>query len=263
MRAPAPSLLSSPAMHFEPLAGPAGERRSIGPREIHVFAARLDPPAWRVEELRRLLDPDEIVRADRFRFDLHRRRFIVGRGVQRLLLGSYLGVPPRSLVYRYGDKGKPALAETPADGPLFFNLSNSEELALLGLTRTAEIGVDVEHLRELSDLEALAERFFSASESATLLALPESQRSEGFFNCWTRKEAYLKAIGDGLSAPLNAFAVTLVPGEAPRMLTLEGSAERARRWSFTHLWPHEGYLGAVAIEAQGLAVATWTFPSEA
>ena len=247
-------------MDFLPLSARAA-RRSLPEREIHAFAARLDPPSWRVTELRQLLDPDELVRADRFRFDIHRRRFIVGRGVQRILLASYLGVEPRAITYRYGPKGKPALAETPADGPLYFNLSNSEELALLGVTRAAEIGVDVEHLRELSDLEALAERFFSASESATLLALPESVRVEAFFNCWTRKEAYLKAIGDGLSAPLNAFDVTLVPGEEPRMLTLEGSAQRARRWSFTHLLPHPGYLGAIAIEAEGLEISTWSFPS--
>jgi 4'-phosphopantetheinyl transferase len=246
-------------MRFLHHAEPQAVAGDLAGRSLHLWAARLDPPAPRVAELRRLLDPDERARADRFRFDVHRRRFIVGRGFQRLLLGSYLGADPASLVYAYGPKGKPALAGRHEGAGLWFNLSNSEELALLGLDREREIGVDVEHLRPLSDLEALAERFFSAGESRTLLALPPAERIRGFFNCWTRKEAYLKAVGDGLSAPLNRFDVTLSPGEPARMLALEGSSERAAAWSLYHLEPVEGYLGAVAIEGEGWKLAGWTW----
>jgi 4'-phosphopantetheinyl transferase len=224
---------------------------------IHLWSARLDPPPWRVAELARLLDPDEQARAARFRFDVHRRRFTVGRGFMRSVVGAYLGVEPARLVWSYGPKGKPFLAEPPAGDPFHFNLSNSEELALLGVERVREIGVDVEYLRPLSDLEALARRFFSPGESETLLALPPELRVRAFFNCWTRKEAYLKAVGDGLSAPLNRFDVTLAPGEAPRMLRLEGDAERAACWSLYHLEPAAGYLGAVAIEGGGWQIAAW------
>lgn len=242
------------------MAFPAPPRtfpKELSGQRIHLWAARLDPPAWRVEELARLIDPDERARAERFRFDVHRRRFIVGRGFMRIVVGAYLGVDPAGLVWSYGPKGKPYLAEPTAGAPLHFNLSNSEELALLGVNRVREIGVDVEHLRPLSDMEALAERFFSASESKTLLALPPELRSRGFFNCWTRKEAYLKAVGDGLSAPLDRFDVTLVPGEEPKMVTLEGDPERAARWSLYHLEPAQQYLGAVAIEEPGWELSAW------
>ncbi len=246
-----------------PQEEPARVAEGLAAGRVHLWIARLDPSARRVASLLTLLDPDERSRAERFRFDLHRRRFIVGRGMQRTVLGAYLGCDPAAIRYSYGPKGKPALAEPePRLGgtePLCFNLSNSEELAILGLVRGREIGVDVEHLRSLSDLEQLATRFFSSRESQTLLGLPAASRSEGFFNCWTRKEAYLKAVGEGITAPLNRFDVTLVPGEPARMLTLEGDAGRAAAWSFHHLRPAEGYLGAVAIEEQGMELSAWSW----
>ncbi len=241
-----------------PVADPAEQATALGPGQVHLWVARLDPSAAQVAELRGLLDPDEIARADRFRFDVHRRRFIVGRGFQRLVLGAYRGVPAARVRYAYGPKGKPALEEA-GPSPLYFNLSNSEELAILGLTREREIGVDVEYLRELSDLRELASRFFAEPESRELLALPASQQREAFFNCWTRKEAYLKAVGDGLSAPLDAFEVTLVPGIPARMVRLEGDPRRAAAWAFHHLEPADGYLGAVAIERPGLELAAWSW----
>lgn len=246
-------------MLIYPTADPAAMASSLGPHDIHLWVASMFLPEPRVAELARLLDPDEATRAARFRFDIHRRRFTVGRGFQRHVLGAYLGRRPESLVYTHGPKDKPYLAPGESPEPLFFNLSNSEELAILGITRRCEIGVDVEHLRELSDLEALAERFFSAAESRVLLPLPESQHIEAFFNCWTRKEAYLKAVGTGLSAPLDRFDVNLLPGEPPRMLALEGDTERAARWSLHHLVPAHGYLGAIAIEALGLSISTWSW----
>lgn len=243
-------------MAFSPHPSPATAAPALAGRTVHVWAARLDPPSWRVAELRRLLDPEEQAKADRFRFDIHRRRFIVGRGFQRILLGTYADADPARIEYTYGPQGKPSFAAQP-DPPLYFNLSNSEELAILGVTREMEIGVDVEYLRDLDDAAALAERFFSKSESEVLLNLPPACLKEGFFNCWTRKEAYLKAVGDGLTAPLNAFDVTLRPDEEPKMLALEGSEERGRRWSLHHLWPAEGYLGAVALEGQDFELDTW------
>ncbi|HEX5761016.1 MAG TPA: 4'-phosphopantetheinyl transferase superfamily protein [Thermoanaerobaculia bacterium] len=234
-----------------PLALPAGE--------LHLWAAPLDPPAERIEELRALLAPDERARVERFRFEVHRRRFAVGRGVLRALLGAYLDVPPERLAFTYGERGKPDLAPgSAAAGPLHFNLSHSHELALLAVTREREVGADVEQLRPLDDLEKIAERFFSAAEHAQLMALPEAERVAAFFRCWTRKEAYLKALGVGLAAPLDAFVVTLGPQEPARMLTLEGDAERAARWALAHLEPAPRYFGAVAVEAAGLAVRAWT-----
>lgn len=244
---------------FGPIFDPRQAASGLTPEEIHLWVVRLDPAERRVAELRRLLDDDERARADRFRFDIHRRRFIVGRGFQRLVLGAYLGLEATAIRYVYGPKGKPSLAASTTGAPLYFNLSNSEEMALLGLVRDREIGVDLEFLRELTDLEALASRFFSESESRKLLALPDAVHREAFFRCWTRKEAYLKAVGDGLSAPLDHFDVTLAPDEPARMLALEGSAERAAGWSLYHLEPAEGYLGAVAIQGGPWRLSCWAF----
>jgi len=240
-RAPEPA----PEIDFAPrtVAGVALE-----PGEIHVWAVPLDPSPAIVERLAASLAADEWERARRFRFDRHRRRYQVGRGVLRELLGAYLGMPAREVVFSYGPRGKPFLAGPAAAGGLSFNLSNSHELALIGLLRGPEIGVDVELLKPMPDLEQIAERFFSASERAALRALPAEQKREGFFNCWTRKEAYLKAMGEGLAAPLDSFDVTLIPGEPPRMLTLKGDAERASRWSYRCFRPADDYIGALAIE---------------
>jgi 4'-phosphopantetheinyl transferase len=226
--------------------------------EAHVWAASLDLPEARIAALGRTLSADEWARARRFRFEVHRRRFIAGRGVLRALLGAYLGVPPERLAFTYGERGKPDLAPAFLDRPLYFNLSHSHELALLAVTRAREIGADVEHVKPMPDLSRIAERFFAAEENAALHALPPEQHERAFFHCWTRKEAYLKAVGVGLAAPLDSFIVTLGPGEAARMLSLEGSAEAGERWRLRHLEPEAGYVGAVAVEGVELALRSWT-----
>ncbi|HEV3458814.1 MAG TPA: 4'-phosphopantetheinyl transferase superfamily protein [Thermoanaerobaculia bacterium] len=227
----------------------SGANLSVSSGEIHLWAVALDPAPEVVERLTRGIAPDEWERARRFRFERHRRRYLVGRGALRALLGGYLGIAPGEVAFSYGPRGKPFLAGRLATASgLSFNLSNSYELALVGFLRGPEIGVDVEFLKPMPDLEQIAERFFSESERAALRRLPAPQRPEGFFNCWTRKEAYLKAVGEGLAAPLDSFAVTLAPGEAPRMLTLKGDAERAARWFFRCFRPERDYIGALAVD---------------
>ncbi len=231
--------------------------------EIQVWSIPLDPPAEQAAALTRLLTPDEEARAARFRFDVHRRRYIVGRGALRALLGAYLDVRPAALRFDYRERGKPDLAAPWRGSGLSFNLSNSDDLALAGFVRGGDLGVDVEYLKEMPDLNDIASRFFSATEVAALAEVAAERKKEAFFNCWTRKEAYLKAVGVGLAAPLDSFVVTLRPGEAPRMLTLEGDAERAERWFFHHLEPRPTFLGAVAIELAPAAapprVVGWTY----
>ena len=224
---------------------------ALSPGEIHVWSIRLDPPADRVDRLWTLLAEDEQARANRFRFDRHRRQYAVGRGALRTLLAFYTSISPELIRFAYGPRGKPFLAEAdgaPAAGGLQFNLSNSDEMALVGFVQGVEIGVDIEFQKPMPDCEQIAERFFSLSEREVLRALPAEVKEEAFFNCWTRKEAYLKAVGEGLAAPLDSFDVTLAPGDPPRMLTLKGDAARAARWIFRHFVPAERYIGAFAIE---------------
>jgi len=232
----------------------------LAPGEIHVWSLRLDPPAERVEALGRFLSEDEWARAKRFRFDRHRRQYIVGRGALRSLLAAYQGTRPELVHFTYGPRGKPFLQDA---GDLYFNLSNSDEMALIGFVLGREIGVDIEYMKPMPDCEQIAERFFSESERVVLRGIPAEDKKETFFNCWTRKEAYLKAVGEGLGAPLDSFDVTLAPGEPPRMLTLRGDAEAASRWLFEHLRPAPDYIGAIALErereGEEWAVRTWSF----
>lgn len=234
---------------------------TLGPGEIDVWSVRLDPPADRVEQLGCLLTPDEWERANRFRFDKHRRQYVVGRGALRTLLAAYKGTRPELVRFTYGPRGKPFLADDPG---FFFNLSNSDEMALIGFVQGREIGVDIEYRKPMPDCEQIAERFFSESERVVLRGIPADRKEEAFFNCWTRKEAYLKAVGEGLAAPLDSFDVTLAPGEPPRMLTLRGDAAAASRWFFEHLRPAPDYIGAIAIErereGEAWELKTWSFP---
>lgn len=242
---------------FPPLAPTSA--LALAPGEVHVWAVRLDPSPGEVERLGRFLSADERERASRFRFEKHRRQYTVGRGALRELLAAYAGTPPAAVRFTYGPRGKPFLEPAQNPGGLQFNLSNSDELALVGFVLGPEVGVDVEFLREMSDCEQIAERFFSESERQALRKIPFPTKQEAFFNCWTRKEAYLKAVGEGLAAPLDSFDVTLAPADPPRMLTLEGDAERAARWFLHHLRPAPDYIGAVAIESGDWMVRTWEF----
>jgi 4'-phosphopantetheinyl transferase len=164
--------------------------------------------------------------------------------VLRALAANYLRIAPADVSFVYGSKGKPALAG--AQCPLDLNVSNSGELAAYAFTLKCEIGVDIEYRRRMADIEAIARRFFAAAEVAEFMDLAESDRPEGFFNCWTRKEAYIKAVGDGLSVPLDSFRVTLQPGAPARMVELDGRNSSAERWTLHAFTPAPDYAGAIA-----------------
>lgn len=200
------------------------------------------------------LSAEETARAARFHFDEHRRAFVLGRGALRALLASELAIAPAEVAFVYGPHGKPALApalENKARG-LRFNASNSGDLAAFAFTSGCDIGIDIERHRALSDLERIAHRFFSPEETAELLALSGEQQIDAFFRCWTRKEAFIKALGGGLSIPLASFQVTLRPGVAARLVSIGGSADAARNWTLSSFDPGPGYAGAVACDAPRL-----------
>jgi 4'-phosphopantetheinyl transferase len=223
------------------------KQRSLADGEVQVWSIPLAVDPERRRRLAGLLATDETARAERFRFDVHRHRYIAGRGALREVLGAYLERPPQNLRFAYGPRGKPWLPEHRA---LHFNLSHSEDQALLGVTTVAELGVDIERIRPLSDLEAVARRFFAEGEVERLFALPPAQWPDAFFRCWTRKEAYLKAVGEGLAIPLDRFEVTLTAHEPVRFLAFRDPAERVEDWSLYHLEPVAGYMAAVALRAR-------------
>jgi 4'-phosphopantetheinyl transferase len=233
-------------------AGPAAPRLAAG--EIHVWAIDLEPGAGRLTEIGAVLCGEERQRAARFHFPVHRDRFTAGRGALRRILALYTGEAPADLVFTYGERGKP---ELPSAADLYFNLSHSSGLGLLGVTRCGRVGVDVERLKPATDFLSLSRRFFSAAEHERLLGLPEQLRLEGFFNAWTRKEAYVKAVGQGLALGLDEFDVSLAPGEPARFLTFRDPRWDLARWRLYDLPPAPGFAGAVALEGRAQRVRLW------
>lgn len=225
--------------------------------EVHVWGARLDAPPAVVRRLLLTLAPDERGRAGRFHFKRDGDRFVVARGLLRAVLGGYLNVGPEALRFEYGARGKPSLAaEHDADG-LRFNLSHSGGVALFAVARGREVGVDVERVSPRVECENIAGRFFSPREVAGLLALPPPRREAAFFDCWTRKEAYIKARGEGLSLPLDAFDVSLAPGEPAALLANRLDPAEVSRWSLRGLAPWPGFAAAVAAEGRGWRLKCW------
>ena len=234
-------------------AGPTDPQ--LDENSVHVWCAELDQPQERVDGYRSLLSADELERAARFRFDRHRDAYIAGRGILRVLLGCYLAQPPEKIDISYSQYGKPHLS----NNRLQFNLAHSGGLALFVFTLHDEVGVDIERERDLRDALAIAERFFSLAERVVLRELPESEQIPAFFRCWTRKEAFIKAVGEGLSYPLADFDVTLAPGEPARLLSIRGSQEEAGRWSLVSLDLPAGYDGAVALRRTAVQLQGWRF----
>ena len=223
----------------------SGRRLEIADREVHLWAVRFDASEQHFEQCRQWLDAGERERAARFHFERHARVFTLGRASLRALIGAYLGRRPESIRFRYGAKGKPSLDEPGSEGFLF-NFSNSGPFGLYGFTWGCELGVDVEELRPVPEIEAIAARFFARDEVSDLMSLPEAERPRAFHSCWTRKEAYIKAVGDGLSVPLDSFRVTLLPGDPPRMTQLNGSEQAARGWTLQDVSPTPEHAGALA-----------------
>jgi 4'-phosphopantetheinyl transferase len=207
----------------------------LGAHDVHVWRVSLEQPDEIVEALGRLLSADETERALRFHFDRDRTHFVVARGVLRRLIGRYLEITPESIRFTYQEYGKPHLVADSLSPTFKFNLAHSGSLAVFAFTHLGEIGVDLEQIKPELAGEDIARRFFSESEVASLDAQPESERALAFFNCWTRKEAFIKAKGMGLSLPLDQFEVTLIPGQEPRLLRTAWDESEAGRWSIKAL----------------------------
>ena len=223
----------------------------VEPRQVHIWKADLQIGPRRLDELVSVLTADERARAERFHFARDRRRFIARRGYLRRLTQRYLSSPPGDVRFSYSAAGKPFLARDCGGDELSLNMSDSGELAVYAFTlakTSPTIGIDVEQIEPAVAQERIAEHFFSPHEIATLRALPAAERIQGFFNCWTRKEAYLKAIGDGLTLPLDQFDVSLIPGEPAELLRAAGGADTSH-WVLQEVNVGCGYAAAVAIKS--------------
>jgi 4'-phosphopantetheinyl transferase len=213
--------------------------------EAQVWCASLERPAQVVARFSALLSADEKARADRFYFERDRTHFIIGRGLLRTMLGSYLGMEPARVEFDYGLYGKPAL-KLPGQ-TLQFNLAHSKDLAVYAFCRGFQVGIDLEHMREMPNQDAFAEQIFSSSESALIRSLAGEQKQNAFFTVWTCKEAVLKTSGDGLTKPLDQTEIVLA-GESARLASIDGDREKAACWRLETFQPAPGYQAALAFE---------------
>jgi 4'-phosphopantetheinyl transferase len=219
--------------------------------QVHVWRAPLRPGGTRLAELGAQLSEGEIARADRLRFEPRRSEATVSRGTLRELLGGYLGRAPSDVHFRYGPQAKPALRE--AEAGLHFNVAHSDEVLLIAVTRLGPVGIDVEKVRPDVAFEEMARRYFSESERAALAAAPDAERPAAFFRGWTRKEAFLKALGTGFAFQVTEFSVGLDAG-GPASLATAYDPAVAARWQLSSFEPADGYVGAIAVEAPAVQV---------
>ena len=250
---------ANPFTHWHP----APEVLELGPQTVDLWRVQVEM----VEESRNLLEStlsaDERERLEGFHFPDDKHRFIAAHGSLRAVLGRYLHCEPGELVFSDGEHGKPALVP---DQGIEFNLAHSGDFATVALTRGRRVGIDVERIRSGISSNVIARQYFSKAEVADLESLPLEQREAAFFTCWTRKEAYIKGQGLGLSLPLESFDVSLIPGEPARLRATRPDAEEAGRWKLYSLDIDPGYGAALAVEVhspeQPLEVRQWDWNSE-
>lgn len=229
--------------------------------EVHIWQLSLTQPPGVLARLAATLSAVEHERANRFRFEEHRWRFIAGRGQVRQLLARYLAIAPETLSFQYGEYGKPYLEQPLTEGQqLCFNVSHSGDMALCAVAIDREVGVDLETINRAIDHQQIVQRFFSPMEQAALEALPSDQRRAAFFAGWTRKEAYLKAKGSGLALALDQFSVSLSPNDPAELQQVVGQPNEPQRWTIRSLDIGSVYAACVVAKGQNWRFYCWQYP---
>jgi len=239
-----PKDISDPAFQLD-------GRLALPEDEVHLWRIDLAAVAEGEQRWQQILSADERVRAERFHSSRDRQSFTATRALLRTILGGYLGSDPGQLIFRYSEKDKPSLSPGQSENPVEFNVSHSGARSLLAFARGRALGVDVEQIRGDFDHEAIAQRFFSEREQNDLAALAPAERYDGFFRCWTRKEAYIKARGTGLSLPLHEFDVSLKPGDENALLATRLDEVDATEWSLREVPAGHGYVAALCVQGHG------------
>jgi 4'-phosphopantetheinyl transferase len=218
--------------------------------KVHVWHAALQQPVEVVQKLHALLSEEERQRAERFRFQEHRNTFIVSQGILRYLLSRYTGIEPGRILFKYNLAGKPFLANEEVVPEIYFNLSHASQLVLYAFSWGRQVGIDVECIRPMEEMDLVAEGIFSPGEYGRFRKISEKDRLRAFYHCWTRKEAFIKAVGEGLSFPLQDFEVSFEPGERAELVSIQGSLEKASQWAMHDLKASDGYAAALVVEGK-------------
>jgi 4'-phosphopantetheinyl transferase len=223
----------------------------------HIWRTSLQSGSLCQETLKRYLSPDETIRAERFHFQKDREHFIIARGKLRIILSRYLGIGPEKVSFRYNAFGKPSLASEYRECPLRFNVSHSNEVALYAMAWNRVVGIDIEYMRPISEAREISARFFSLNERRMLDALPADQRLEMFYQFWTRKEAYAKARGDGLSRPLAQFDTSLIPKTRSNLIPIHDKSQNMAHFCLMDINVGGNYAAASVIEGHSVRIEFW------
>ena len=227
--------------------------------EVHVLRVHLDSSSLQSEDLTGILSADELARVGKFRFERDQKRFIKTRGMLRMILSHYLGKHPHKLCFEYTSFGKPFLAINPGDDTISFNVSHSGELALYAVTRCRKIGIDIERIRDNIDIWQIAHRFFSPGEISSLERIHKKNQRGEFFQYWVRKEAFIKAMGKGISFPMDQCDVSLIKGKILSPIKMPVESGETFSWYAQDLLPGDGYAAAIAMEGGDPDLSCWHY----
>lgn len=230
----------------------------IPPRDIHVWRINVNDYSNYLANFYKLLSYDEHKRTSQYHFEKDRKNFIIARGILRSIISRYLLITPEEIKFSYNAYGKPYL-NPKNNGPLYFNISHSADLILYIFSKNNEVGIDVENIHPIDNFENIAEQFFSPRENIKLKSVPASLRLNSFFKCWTRKEAFIKAIGNGLSYPLHEFDVSLLPNEPATLLKVQRDPYLSSQWSLKALTPYPGYEAAFIFKVPCENIKYWQY----
>jgi 4'-phosphopantetheinyl transferase len=227
--------------------------------EVHVWHVLLDLPNFEIESLLRILSVDELERASKFHFEKDKKRFIASRGILRKILSHYLGVSPQMIRFEYTFYGKPVLASKSGEATLCFNLSHSNEFALYAVCQGKNIGIDIERVRDDVSVEQISQKFYSHNEISALENICKNDRFKLFFEYWTRKEALVKAIGKGISFPMEQCDVSLKTGSVLSSVIVHGNNVECSCWYVQDLFPSHGYVAAIAVDCSDCNISCFHY----